>query len=100
MDFIPCKSSHTAINFAHEFFPNIFNQHGMPDNSASGRVTIITSNFRDRIIFLCGAKLNISSSNNPKTDVESEVMNRMVQNYLRCYISYRHDDWDDLLPSV
>jgi hypothetical protein len=27
-------------------------------------------------------------------------MNRMHENYLRCYCSYRQDDWAELLPSV
>ncbi len=35
-----------------------------------------------------------------QTDGASEVMNRMVENYLRCYCSYHENDWDDLLSSA
>lgn len=27
-------------------------------------------------------------------------MNRMVENYIRCYSSLRQDGWDDLLPTA
>ena len=49
---------------------------------------------------LLGIKLKMSTSRHPQTDGSSEVMNRMVENYLRCYCSYRQDDWADLLPSA
>lgn len=29
-----------------------------------------------------------------------EVMNRMIENYLRCYCSHRQDDWDEYLAAV
>lgn len=42
----------------------------------------------------------MSTSNHPQTDGASEDMNRMIENYLRCYCSYRQDDWDALLPAA
>ena len=27
-------------------------------------------------------------------------MNRMVENYIRCYCSYHQNDWDELLPAA
>lgn len=49
---------------------------------------------------LCGAQLKMSSSRHPQTDGASEVMNRMVENYIRCYCSYHQDDWDVFLPAA
>ncbi len=49
---------------------------------------------------LCGIKLEMSSSRHPQTDGSSEIMNRMVENYLRCYCSYHQKDWDELLASA
>ena len=49
---------------------------------------------------LCGYKLKMSSSRHPQTDGSSEIMNRLVENYLRCYCNYHQDNWDELLPAA
>lgn len=49
---------------------------------------------------LSGLQLKMSSSNHPQTDGASEIMNRMVKNYLCCYCSYHQDDWDMLLHAA
>ena len=49
---------------------------------------------------LCGVKLKMSTSRHPQTDGASEIMNRMVKNYLRCYYNYHQDTWDELLPAA
>jgi hypothetical protein len=40
----------------------------------------------------------MSTSRHPETDGSSEIMNRTIENYLRCYCCYRQNDWDELLP--
>ena len=42
----------------------------------------------------------MSTSRHPQTDGASEIMNRMIENYLRCYCSYHQNDWDELLPAA
>ena len=49
---------------------------------------------------LCGIQLKMSTSKHPQTDGSSEIMNRMVENYLRCYCNFHQDNWDELLPSA
>ncbi len=49
---------------------------------------------------ICGVKLKMSSSRHPQTDGSSEIMNRMISNYLQCYCNFRQNDWVDLLPSA
>ena len=49
---------------------------------------------------LSGIKLKMSTSRYPQTDGASEIMNRMIENYLRCYVSYHQDNWDELLASA
>lgn len=48
----------------------------------------------------CGIRTRKSSTHHPQTDGSSEIMNRMVENYFRCYCSLRQDDWDELLPAA
>lgn len=49
---------------------------------------------------LCGVKLKMSSSRHPQTDGSSEIMNRMIENYLRCYCNFHQNNWDELLPGA
>jgi len=98
--FIPSKTTDTAVDCANAFFSDLFKHHGMPDSIVSDRDSKFTSKFWARLMELCGVKLKMSTSRHPQTDGASEVMNRMVENYLRCYCSYHQDDWDELLPSA
>ena len=98
--FVTSKETDTAVDVANSFFSNIFKHHGMPDSIVSDRDTKFTSKFWTSLMKLCGVKLKMSSSRHPQTDGSSEIMNRMVENYLRCYCSYQQDDWDVLLPSA
>ena len=98
--FIPSKDSDTAVDVANDFFSHLFKQHGMPDSIVSDRDPKFTSKFWKRLMELCGVKLKMSSSRHPQTDGSSEIMNRMVENYLRCYCNYHQNDWDELLPGA
>lgn len=98
--FIPSRSSDTAVDAAKSFYGNIFKLHGLPDEIVSDRDPKFTSKFWRTLMDLCGVKLKMSTSRHPQTDGSSEIMNRMLENYLRCYCSYRQDDWAELLPSA
>ena len=98
--FIPSRESDSAVDVANTFFSNIFRHHGIPDSIVSDRDPKFTSKFWKRLMELCGVKLKMSSSRHPQTDGASEIMNRMVENYLRCYCNYNQDNWDELLPGA
>jgi len=98
--FVRCKTSDNAVDVANAFFANIFKLHGLPDSIVSDRDSKFTSEFWKRLMKLAGVQLKMSSSRHPQTDGASEIMNRMVENYLRCYCSYHQDDWDEMLPAA
>ena len=98
--FIPSKEEDTAVDSANSFFANIFKLHGIPDSIVSDRDPKFTSKFWKRLMELCGIKLKMSTSRHPQTDGLSEIMNRMVENYIRCYCNYHQNDWDELLPAA
>ena len=78
----------------------MYSNHGIPDSIVSDRDPKVTSNFWERLLELCGITLKMSTSRHPQTDGSSEVMSRMIENYLCCYCSYHQDDWDGLLPAA
>lgn len=97
---IPSKSSDTAEDVAKCFFNHIFRLHGLPDSVVSDRDRKFTSRFWSSLMGLCGIKLKMSTSRHPQTDGATEVMNRMIGNYLRCYCAFNQSDWDDLLTTA
>ena len=40
---------------------------------------------------------NHSSDYHPQTDGQAEQTNQMLEQYLRCFLSYHEDDWADIL---
>jgi len=98
--FIPSKDSDTAVDVANSFFSKMFPYHGMPDSIVSDRDPKFKSKFWKRLMELLGVQLKMSTSRHPQTDGSSEIMNRMVENYLRCYCNYHQNNWDELLPAA
>lgn len=39
----------------------------------------------------------MSWSRHPQTDRPSEIMNRMIENHLRCWCNFHQIDWDQIL---
>lgn len=49
---------------------------------------------------LAGVSLKMFSSHHPQTDGSTEIMNKMVENYLRYFVNYHQNDWDEHLISA
>lgn len=63
------------------FYGAVFRHHGLADSIISDRHLKFTAKFWKELMRLCGVELCMSTGNHPQTDVNSEIMNRMVQNY-------------------
>ena len=94
--FIPSHSTDSAVDVAGTCFKNIFS----PENILSDRDAKFVSKFWKHLMKLCDIQLKMSSSRHPQTDGASDLMNRMIENYLRCYCSHNQNYWDDLLPAA
>ena len=60
----------------------------------------IGANFWKELKNLAGVKLLMSSSHHPQTNGSSEIMNKMIENYLRCFVNPHQDDWDQYIISA
>ena len=96
--FIPLRCLPTASIAADSFINNIFRLHGFPDSIVSDRGTQFTSDFWNRLCDLFNIKLSFSTSNHPQTDGQTERVNGILEQYLRCFINERQNNWVDLLP--
>ena len=97
---IPSHTSDNALHTAKGFFDTIYRHHGLPDEILSDRDSKFVSRFWTELMRLAGVTLRISSSHHPQTDGSTEVMKKMVENYLRCFTNYHQNDWDEYLISA
>jgi hypothetical protein len=97
---IPSRSSDTAVDAAKSFYGNVFKLHGLPDEIDLDRDPKVTSKLWCALMDLCDVKLKMSTSLHPQIDGSSEIMNRMLENYLRFYCSHLQDECADLFPSA
>lgn len=96
--FIPLPTNFNASLVAEQFTTNIVKLHGIPKTIVSDRDKIFTSKFWRELHKLSGTQLHFSSAYHPQTDGQTEVINKILQMYLR---SYCHEDpkkWLQLLP--
>ncbi|CEP01920.1 hypothetical protein PBRA_008863, partial [Plasmodiophora brassicae] len=96
--FIPCKETLTAVELSDLFLQQIFRLHGLPDDIVSDRGPQFVSAFWKHLLDRLGIQRNLSSSRHPESDGQTERVNQILEQYLRCYVSYMQDDWLQLLP--
>jgi hypothetical protein len=83
--FIAISHPYTAVSIAQVFFENIFKLHGMPKSIVCDRDPTFTSNFWTELFKLQETSFNFSSAYHAQTDGKTEVVNRTLEMYLRCF---------------
>ncbi|CAL2255289.1 unnamed protein product [Prunus armeniaca] len=72
--FVAIKHPYTAVQIAQIFIKEIFRLHGLPRTIVSDRDPTFLS-----------TKLCHSSTYHPQSDGQTEVLNRTLEHYLRCF---------------
>jgi hypothetical protein len=87
-----CALQHpfTTSTMAHIFMDHIFKLHGMPHSIVSNIDPTFTNNFWKELFRLPGTQLHLSTTYHPKNDVQTEVFNKCLETYLRCFPSDRN----------
>ena len=96
--FIPCCKTITAEQTAHLFIQNVVRLHGLPDEVISDRGPQFIAKYYRRLMEILGIDVKLSSAFHPQTDGQTERVNQVLEQYLRCTIAYQQDDWAELLP--
>ena len=76
----------------------LIRHHGLPRAIVSDRGTQFVGYMWKRTCELLGVQRRLSTAFHPETDGATERMNQVVEDYLRAYVSYAQDDWEELLP--
>jgi hypothetical protein len=96
--YIATHTNVTAEGLAEIFVTHIFRLHGLPTRIVSDRGSVFTSKFWKCVATKLGMRRNLSTAFHPQTDGQTERINALLEQYLRCYCNYNQDDWVRLLP--
>jgi hypothetical protein len=88
---------HTASKVADLFAKMVCKLHGMPKSIISDRDPIFVSRFWQQLFQLSGTKLRMSTAYHPQTDGQTEIVNKALQQYLRCFVHNTPKSWGDYL---
>jgi hypothetical protein len=97
-----CALQHPFITstVAQIFMDRVFKLHGMLHSIVSNRDPTFTSNFWQELFKLQGTKLHLSTAYHPQTHGQTEVVNKCLETYLRCFASEKKNQWAQCLPLV
>jgi hypothetical protein len=90
-----CALSHPfkASTVATTFMETVQKLHGNPKIIVSDRDPIFTGHFWTELFSCLGTQLAHSSSYHPQSDGQTEIVNKCLEGYLRCFVSDKQTQW-------
>jgi hypothetical protein len=95
-----CALSHPfkASTVATAFMETVQKLHGSPKIIVSDIDPIFTGHFWTELFSCLGTQLAHSSSYHPQSDGQTEIVNKCLEYYLRCFVSDKQTQWFKWLP--
>jgi hypothetical protein len=96
--FVSLSHPYSDAKIAQLFISHVFKLHGMPNSIVSDRDPTFTSAFWQELFKLQGTSLKLSTSYHPQTNGQTKIVNKCVENYLRCFTQDSPKHWTNWLP--
>ncbi|EFZ04205.2 Pol [Metarhizium robertsii ARSEF 23] len=90
----------TAKRTAKTLMKCFVQHHGLPRAMVTDRGPQFTSHLWRSLCRLLQVQQRLSTAWHPQTDGATERTNQEVERYLRIFVTYAQDNWDDLLPAA
>jgi hypothetical protein len=96
--FFTLQHPFTASMIAQIFMDQVFNLHGMPHSIVSDHNPTFTSNFWQELFKIQGTELHLNTAYHTQTNGQTEVVNKYLETYLRCFSLEKKNQWAQWLP--
>ncbi|CAH9074480.1 unnamed protein product [Cuscuta europaea] len=96
--FLALRHPFTAKSVVEIFLDGVVKHHGIPKSIVSDRDPVFTSQFWTALFTALGTTRKMSTTNHPQTDGQTEVINRCLEQYLRCFVHNHPRRWTSFLP--
>lgn len=96
--FIGIKHPYTAQSIAQVFIREVVRHHGFPATIVSDRDRVFLSLFWKELFRTQGSALHRSTTYHPQSDGKTEVINKIMETFLRCFINGQPRSWGMWLP--
>ncbi|OWZ18625.1 LOW QUALITY PROTEIN: Retroelement [Phytophthora megakarya] len=96
----PVRDTVTGEQTAALFLDGVFGYHGLPESVVSDRDPRFTAAFWQTLFQVLGTRWDMSTSDHPQTDGQTERVNRVLEATLRSVCAEAPRSWSDRLPMV
>jgi len=97
---VPCALTIDSKGAAEAYRDFVVKYHGLAKKIITDRDGRFTGNFMDALAEAMHVKQALSTSFHPQTDGQTEIMNQIVEDTIRHYVSPDQKDWDEWLTPV
>lgn len=87
-----------AYDLGRLFVRDVWKLHGLPNSIISDRDSLFVSEFWKAVCHRLRINVKLSTAYHQETDGQTEVANAFLKQYLRQYVNFAQDDWDEWLP--
>ncbi|POM61409.1 LOW QUALITY PROTEIN: polyprotein [Phytophthora palmivora] len=98
--YAPTYSTADAKDTAHVSFDAVVRHHGLPKVNISDRDSKFLLDFWKSLMKLVGVKLSMTTAHRAQADGQTERQNLVLEDALRCMVSYHGDDWVKHLGTI